>query len=218
MDLPEVMRTMSGVRLYLARDVPDKVIYAALDDARFAPSGGNRQPWRVVVVRDLGMRKKVSEISSREWQVYTQKWYPPPEELTPETARRLQEGTEYHAKMHLAPVHLFVWAELGSLALMDRNLARVSFVGGGSIYPFVQNLQLALSVRGVGSRITALAIPAEAEWAELMSVPEGYGLAAVMTVGYPEWKATRLSRNPVEDFARKESFHGPALTDGVLGG
>lgn len=213
MELSQVMRTMSGVRLYLPQDVPDEVIYAALDDARFAPSGGNRQPWRVVVVRDPGMRRKVSEISSREWMVYTAKWYPSPEDITPAKARKLQEGTDYHANMHKAPVHLFVWAELEALALMDRHLDRVSFVGGGSVYPFVQNLQLALSARGVGSRITSLAVPAEAEWAELMSVPGGYGLAAVMTIGYPEWKATRLSRNPVSSFARHESFDGPPLTN-----
>ena len=66
---------------------------------------------------------------------------------------------------------------------------------------------------GVGSRITSLAIPAEAEWVELMSVSDGYGLAAVMTMGYPEWKATRLSRHPVESFARRESFDGPPLTN-----
>ena len=65
MELSEVMRTMSGVRRYLREDVPDEVIYAALDDARFAPSGGNRQPWRVVVIRNLDLRKKVSEVSSR---------------------------------------------------------------------------------------------------------------------------------------------------------
>lgn len=213
MELSEVMRTMSGVRLYLPRDVPDEVIHAALDDARFAPSGGNRQPWRVVVVRDPDMRRKVSEISSREWLVYTAKWYPSADEITPAKAKKLREGTEYHANMHQAPVHLFVWAELESLARMDRHLDRVSFVGGGSVYPFVQNLQLALSARGVGSRITSLAVPAEAEWVELMSVPQGYGLAAVMTIGYPEWKATRLSRHPVSNFARHESFDGPPLTD-----
>ena len=213
MELSVVMRTMSGVRLYLPDDVPDEVIYAALDDARFAPSGGNRQPWRVVVVRDFEMRRRVSEISSREWGIYTAKWYPSPEEITPGQAKKLKEGTEYHANMHRAPVHLFVWAELEALALMDRDLDRVSFVGGGSVYPFVQNLQLALSARGVGSRITSLAVPAEGEWTELMSVPEGYGLAAVMTIGYPEWKATRLSRRPVESFARKESFQGRPLTN-----
>jgi nitroreductase len=212
MELSQVMRTMSGVRLYLPRDVPDEVIYEALDDARFAPSGGNRQPWRVVVVRDLEMRKKVSEISSREWRKYTAKWYPSPEEITAAKARKLKEGTDYHANMHQAPVHLFVWAELEALALMDSELDRVSFVGGGSVYPFVQNLQLGLSARGLGSRITSLAVPAEAEWAELLSVPDGYGLAAVMTLGYPEWKATRLSRNRVESFASHESFGGPPLT------
>ena len=130
MELSEVMRTMSGVRLYRPEDVPDQVIYAALDDARFAPSGGNRQPWRVVVIRDDDMRKKVSEISSREWNNYTAKWYPPAEELTPAKAKKLREGTDYHANMHHAPVHLFVWAEIGALALMDRDLDPGQLCGG----------------------------------------------------------------------------------------
>lgn len=211
MRLSEVMRTMSGVRLYLADDVPDDVLYQALDDARFAPSGGNRQPWRVVIIRDPKMRQKVSEISSREWKVYTSKWYPPVEDQTPAQVKKFQEGTEYHANLHHAPVHLFIWAELSALAVMDRDLDRVSFVGGGSVYPFVQNLQLSLSVRGLGSRITSLAVPAEEEWKGLLKVPDGYGLAAVMTVGYPEWKATRLSRRPVESFAHQETFDGPPL-------
>ena len=69
------MRTTAGVRLYESRDVPDEVIHRALGLARFAPSGGNRQPWRVVVVRDDAIRARIREISLREWELYVTTWY-----------------------------------------------------------------------------------------------------------------------------------------------
>lgn len=212
MDLSEVMRTTAGVRLYESRDVPDEVIHRALELARFAPSGGNRQPWRVVVVRDSAVRTRIRDISLREWELYVTTWYGDLELLSERRLRKLEEGTSYHKTLESAPVHLLVWTELSALAVTDRDLDRQSFVGGGSIYPFVQNLQLALRNEGVGSRITSLAVAAESEMASLVESPDGFGLAAVVTVGYPEWAPTRLSRNPVESFAWRERFNGSPLS------
>ena len=212
MELSEAMRTTAGVRLYESREVPDEVIHRALELARFAPSGGNRQPWRVVVVRDAAIRARIREISIREWELYVTTWYGDVESLSENRRAKLHEGTSYHETLDSAPVHLLIWTELAALAVTDRDLERQSFVGGGSIYPFVQNLQLALRSGGVGSRITSLAVAAESEVAALVDVPDGLGLAAVMTVGYPEWAPTKLSRNPVESFAWHEKFEGSPLT------
>jgi nitroreductase len=54
MDLTEALRTTGAVREFTAEPVPDEVVARVLDTARFAPSGGNRQGWRVVVVKDGG--------------------------------------------------------------------------------------------------------------------------------------------------------------------
>ncbi len=211
MELSEAMRTTAGVRLYESRDVPDEVIHRVLELARFAPSGGNRQPWRVVVVRDDAVRARIREISIREWERYVTTWYDDVESLSDKRLGKLHEGTAYHETLDSAPVHLLIWTELAALAVTDRDLERQSFVGGGSIYPFIHNVQLALRSEGVGSRITSLAVAAESEMASLVDVPEGLGLAAVMTVGYPEWAPTKLSRNPVESFAWHEKFEGVSL-------
>jgi nitroreductase len=211
MELSEAMRTTAGVRLYESRDVSDEVIYRALELARFAPSGGNRQPWRVVVVRDDAVRARIREISIREWERYVTTWYDDVESLSEKRLRKLHEGAAYHETLDSAPVHLLIWTELAALAVTDRDLERQSFVGGGSIYPFIHNVQLALRSEGVGSRITSLAVAAESEMASLVDVPEELGLAAVMTVGYPEWAPTKLSRNPVESFAWHEKFEGVPL-------
>ena len=52
MDLSDVMRTTGAVREYTDDPLPDEVLERILDNARFAPSGGNRQGTHVVVVRD----------------------------------------------------------------------------------------------------------------------------------------------------------------------
>ena len=52
MDLNESMRTTSAARQYTGEPLPDAVLHEILEHARFAPSGGNRQGNRVIVVRD----------------------------------------------------------------------------------------------------------------------------------------------------------------------
>ena len=210
--LSEVMRSTAGVRLYERDDVPDDVIYEVLDQARFAPSGGNRQPWRVIIVRDQDTKARVREISVREWYRYTERWYGDIQALDDARLKKYQEGTDYHQTLDSAPLHLLVWVELAALAVTDSDLDRQSFDGGGSIFPFIQNIQLSFWDRDFGTRITTLAVSAEAEIAELVGAPNGFGLAAVMTVGKPSWVPTKLSRRPVTEFAWLEQFGGLPLT------
>ncbi len=57
MDLYQVMRTTFAARAFVDEPVPDSVIHRILDNARFAPSGGNRQGWKVIVVREQATRE-----------------------------------------------------------------------------------------------------------------------------------------------------------------
>lgn len=59
-----MMRTTPAVREFTDKPVPDDVLHAVLDDARFAPSGGNRQGWRVVVLKDPTIRRRIATASS----------------------------------------------------------------------------------------------------------------------------------------------------------
>ena len=70
MELTSVMRTTFAARDFTARPVTDAEIHALLDDARFAPSGGNRQGWRVIVVREQSTRAKLKELILPTFQRY----------------------------------------------------------------------------------------------------------------------------------------------------
>jgi hypothetical protein len=67
---------------------------------------------------------------------------------------------------------------------------------------------------GLGSALTTILVPVEAEVRTLLGIPDGYPVAARPTVGRPDQKRpTRLNRNPVEDSTTLERFAGPALSD-----
>jgi nitroreductase len=70
MNLIEALRTTGAVREFTAEAVPDEVLYRVLDTARFAPSGGNRQAWRVVVVKDPALRRRMRDLYLTGWYEY----------------------------------------------------------------------------------------------------------------------------------------------------
>ena len=214
MELTDVMRHMPGCRQYEARDVPDDVLYRVLDSARFAPSGGNRQGWRVVVVRDAGARERLRDLYGLPWQRYVAEHYGAYDAMTPDRRRRVDEANRMADGLHLVPVHLLVWVDLDTVAVTDVDAGRPSVVAGGSVFPFVQNMQLAARAEGLGSRITTLLSYEEDAVRSLVGAPTGLALAALVLVGWPVRLPTRLSRAPVEAFAVHDRFGGSPVTGG----
>src|SRR3954471_14924035 len=70
MDILTTLRTTSATGPFPAAPVSRPTLFAILDDARFAPSGGNRQPWRVAVVKDLAIRRHLGELMQPVWDEY----------------------------------------------------------------------------------------------------------------------------------------------------
>ena len=98
-----------------------------------------------------------------------------------------------------------------SLAVTDLGLPRQSVVGGASIYPFVQNLLLAARNEGLGSLLATLVCRQETELREVFAIPASHAVACLVAMGRPRRLVTKLSRRPVESFARQDRFDGPPL-------
>jgi nitroreductase len=215
MDLLEAMRCAPTSRRFTSDPVPAQALHAALDAARFAPSGGNRQGWRVVVVREPDTRRALRDLYLPHWRAYTEltgaaELLAEPEQADAGRLRMVRRADEYAQRLHEVPVHLVAGVRLADLAVTDAGLPRQSIVGGASVYPFVQNLLLALRGEGLGAALTTLLVPAEAEVRELLEIPDDVALAAHIGVGYraDPWP-TRLARRPVEEFAFAERFGEP---------
>jgi nitroreductase len=72
MDLLEAMRTCRTVRRLRPDPVPDDLLRRVLTAATWAPSGGNRQPWRFVVVRDGALKTRLRELYLPLWQTFSE--------------------------------------------------------------------------------------------------------------------------------------------------
>jgi len=217
MDLHEAMRCAPTSRRFKPDPVPREMLLRALESARFAPSGGNRQGWRVVVVQDAERRVALRGLYLPRWRAYTEltgaaAMLADPASFDAARVRMVQRADDYASNLHEVPVHLILGVRLEDLAVTDAHLPRQSIVGGASIYPFAQNLLLALRAEGLGAAMTTLLVPAEAEVRRLLGIPEEVALAAHIGVGYREdpWPG-RLSRRPVQEFAFSERYGEPLL-------
>jgi nitroreductase len=206
MELTEAMRTAGATREFRPDPVPDEALYRVLDNARFAPSGGNRQGWRVIVVRDLAMRTALRDLYLRSWR----------RNMQPLFAHLPDNGSRpadlYAEQMDQLPVQLVVLVERAALVTTVAAPDQSGFVPGASIYPFVQNTVLGLRAAGLGITLTAGLTPVEAEAKAVLQIPEGFAIAAHLGVGWPaRGLPTRLRRRPVEEFATWDRFRGEPL-------
>ena len=220
MELSDAMRTTGAVRTFTDEAVTDEVLRSVLDDARFAPSGGNRQGWRVAVVRDAGLRRRLADACAPVWNEYVAQTAAgeTPFSVTTASSIDLDEARRTTAPNPLlddlesAPVVLVVAVDLAALAVMDRDLDRPSIVGGASVYPFCQNLMLAARDRGLGGVMTTFVARVEPEVRTPLGLPDGHALAAMIVLGHPVRQLTRLRRAAVEEFTTVDRFDGPPFT------
>lgn len=222
MELYDVLRTTPAVREFTGDPLPDETLHRILDHARFAPSGGNRQGTRVIVVREQATRERLAELNKTAVRRYVAQikagqspWNPlePPAPSAAEIAAT--EVPEAFTKPVLtAAVVLVFVVDLGVVAAMDQDLDRIGMISGASVYPLVWNTLLAARNEGFGGTITTMAVAEEPAVRELLGIPDRYAVAAVVPIGKPVREVTKLHRVPVEELARLERFDGEPLSAG----
>jgi len=220
MELYDVMRTTFAAREFTDDPLPDATLARILDHARFAPSGGNRQGWHVIVVRERATREALAaaaapaakryaaqvKLGESPWNtIDATKADAATIEATPAPARLLEPVLK-------APVVLVVCVDLKVVASMDQHLDRVGIISGASIYPFAWNILLAARHEGFGGTITTLAVSQEPTLRSVLGLPPHVAVCAVMPLGKPVKQLSTLKRRTVEQFATRERWGGPPLT------
>lgn len=222
MELRDAMTTTPATREFVDESIGDDVLYGILDAARFAPSGGNRQGWRVIVLDDPDVRRRIRELYVLGWREYMAhvfaglvafapidngSWTGPAVDL--DEARATPAPTPFADHLDEAPVLLLVVVELAALAVLDNGLDRQSIIGGASVYPFCHNILLAARDAGLGGVMTTALARQEPAVMELLGIPSGFALAALLALGRPAREITKLKRAPLESFTTRDRFDGP---------
>ena len=216
MEFSDVIRTTGATRRFTDDPLPDEVLERILDNARFAPSGGNRQGVRVIVVRDRPTREAIVELSvtgARRYIAQTKNgegpWNPVrPMKVSPEEVAATEVPPYLGAPVLGAGAVLVVTVDLNVCAAFDQNLDRIGVIAGASVYPFVWSVLLAARNEGYGGVLTTMAVAEEPKVKELLGIPDDYAIAAILPIGKPVKQVNKLTRKPVAELATRERFDG----------
>ena len=212
--LYEAMSSCRAVRRHRPDPIPDAVLRRVLEAATWAPSGGNVQPWRVVVVRDAEKRRRLRDLYLPLWRGYLETYQRDTAGLEGEEAARSQRmiaAADHLAEnLHVSPALVVFCFDPRRLAVTDARLDRLSVVGGGSVYPAVQNLLLAARAEGLGCVLTTLLCMEEPAVKELLAIPDPWATCAFVPLGWPASRGHgRIRRRPIESMAYGDAWREP---------
>lgn len=190
----DVIGTQRAMRRLSPDPVPPEYIEKIIWAATRAPSGGNRQGWRWLVITDTAKKQKIQEWYKDAWTSVTASGYGVSAGLPgveAESNDRVMRSATYLAEhMHEAPVLILACALTGG--------GGGDITAGSSIYPAVQNLMLAARALGLGTALTTVHRMHQDEVRELLEIPATVETAALIPVGWPLGKFGSGLRQPVE--------------------
>jgi nitroreductase len=226
MDLLHVMRTNGSVRAFRKDPVDDAAIGRILEVARFAPSGGNQQGWRVIVLKNPEIRKQIADLARMGWNEYaamtaagvrpfaadeTGRWPGPPPGMDLAVEAKTQRSWPFMDGLENAPALLVIAVDLTVVASVDTEVDRVGVASGASIYPFAQNILLAARTEGLGGVMTTFLVRQEPAAQAVLGLPKHMAIASVIALGVPEHQNSKLTRKPVAAFTTVDRYDGPSL-------
>lgn len=204
LDIREALYTTRAMRRVKPDPIPEAVQARILDAAIRAPSGGNAQSWRFLLVDDPDIKAKLGPLYrdsiSKLWETAYRERLEQARANTDDPAStsllRVQASAQ-HLADHFEDVPLFLFAfSRGDMS-------------GGSIFPAVWNAQLAARAEGVGSALTSvLGFFHGAEALQILGVPAGKGwtMACCVSFGYPTGRWGVAPRRPVHEVAYRNTW------------
>jgi len=191
MDVFEAIYTLRAIRRFKPDPVPDELVWKVLEAATKAPSGGNRQPWRFLVIRDPETKARIGQFYLEGWERF---YGPNREQMLADPERAPIYRSADHLARHMGEVPVLVLACLRTTPWPVTTSDRGSY-----IFPAVQNLLLAARALGLGAVLTTLHRVREREVKELLGIPEEWETMALIPLGWPAVPFGPVRRLPVEE-------------------
>jgi nitroreductase len=207
MDFFDVATTQRATRRLTPDPIPEATLRQIMDAAICAPSGGNRQGWSFLIVRDPARRARLGELYREAWaELMKVPYYRDAAAAPPDSPAGKMLASARHLSEHLGEAPVLIVACIG----LDPGV-KATLTTGASIYPAVQNLMLAARALGVGSCLTTIHKFRDREVKELLGIPANVETAALIPLGYPRGKFTPARRKPVTDVTYSDRW-GRALS------
>jgi len=204
LDLFETMENCRAMRRLKADPVPNDLIAKILHAGTCAPSGGNAQKWRFLVLKDRKIKDAVTVWYKKAYDEIIGPRYrsvAPPPGVSPEQFKRQQDAVAYLTD-HFAEAPVWIVACL-------EDGANPGPASGASIYPAVQNMVLACRAVGLGTTLTNRHMFFQKEVDKALGLPEGVHSYAILPIGYPMGKFGPVKRAALKDVVYQDKWGQP---------
>ena len=184
MDVMDAIKKRRSIRVYKATPVDDKTLETILEAARLAPSWGNLQTWRFIVVKDSGIKAQLAESALRPGN----------------------RGTE---AVKIAPVVIAACAELNKAGFRD---GAPTTDKGGYWFLFDAGLALenmALAARSFGLGTLFIGGMDAKKAGGILGVPPGYAFVILMVLGHPDEQPEARPRKTATEVVFRDKFGKP---------
>ena len=182
MDLYEAMSTLRAVRRLRPDPIDEAVVERVLTAATWAPTGGNTQPWRIVAVTEPDVKQSLQDLYNPHWDAYLPGYEARlahmADDAKASSTKAMDAGNYLASHMFEAPLIAVFCFNPKLMTITDSALERPSVVGGGSVYPAVQNFLLACRNEGLGCVLTTLLCYEEEAVKALLKLPEDWHTCA----------------------------------------
>lgn len=197
-------------RLDLERPVDPAVVAECLDLALQAPTGGDFQGWRWLVVTDPETRMRVADVyrDAMSWAARNAGGSAGSGGPAEPTGNKMLDGARYLAdNLHRVPVLVLA----GVRGRLEEPISAYRAAAlYGSIYPAVWSFQLALRSRGLASAFTTVHAEREEQLAEVLGIPPDVTQAALIPVAHlKDGELHRAKRRPVSEVAFADRWGAP---------
>lgn len=203
MDIYEALYTTRAMRRVKPDPIPDDVQHRILDAAIRAPSGGNTQDWRFLLVDDRDLVAKIAPLYTECIDMLWSSIYndrldaaaADPEAAESKQMMAIKRSVDYAAEnFQDYPLLMFAFSKGDST--------------GGSIFPAVWSAQLAARAEGVGSSLTSVLMIKGDEVPNLLGVPaeEGWQMACMVPMGYPKGRWGVAKRAPAHEVTYRNQW------------
>lgn len=198
----EIIHTTRSMRRLKPDPVPDALIERILEAGTAAPSGGNMQRWRFLVVKDPKVKEAVARYYRRAWSEQVRPRYAAGAPAPGVSADRFQRmlGAAQHLADHLHEAPVWIIACL---------VGPPSPTAGSSIYPSVQNMLLAARALGLGATLTTLYLAFKKEVEAELGLPDDAHSYALLPIGWPLGRFGPVGRQPVGEIAFQDRWGQP---------
>lgn len=206
--LHELVRTRRSIRKYRPDDVPDEMLLKAIDLASWAPSGGNYQPWKYIVVKNQALIGQMADAMDARSRMMAA--WPEAKPFQEHADRWIKTGSFFRDAPACIAVLVGGYQSIADKLLAARGSAdsaaaemaewrrfgssRIQTIGGA-----VMLLLLALHQQGLGACWMAGPQQAKGEIERLLNVPEGWEFVALVPVGFPAQEREGAPRKPLEE-------------------